>query len=729
MLGQAVETARQIHQLLATLGLAGHPDLLRCCSRRGTRKALTKVIYRCDLPAQYYDLTKASRLDEVIKAKEKQVVQDSTQLRRKAAVTWDAVIAKALTQYLQAGCSRCIGVESGRRPCFSIDLDSFRSVEFIPLTDVLNNSPLNPEAYKNKLPRLGSRVFFSPLATKQYSRLRRAPHAAAVGASLIQQDYILCLVHEAAESSSGEYSLAINQFSSNSSVDETRTDAEEVNPVWVLSNVSSVHLDAGGMDSFLEWNHVPGSVFYTIKGWAVDNSSDLRCLSNISEAMLHNGAVLQFDSEGIADVAQMLADMPTDEFPTFATDCSEVRLLEELRKKGFVAAGDSYDVGIDYLLLPAGMRQLQWGPSLCNPLPIVSNKGIESSKHALTTSCLHGLLQLVADGWIWQPMPTKKIRNLEPYKMDEVKFFFSSSIEIDVNYVRCLLLADHLLQKGYPCLPHGLTNKNYLHVLNGTLSPKALLQLASTPARTSKQASSKSAAALEDDADVYAGYAYKVDKAIQNKVTSLMPSVACKSGGSAPVRLKPLPSTRATSEAPLYFERQVGAHCGLHALNNVCGACTGLQTFSLDDIADGIRTLKEEHARDGLPWNARDHVSLSGDYSLALLQWVLQRRLVKKAAASQFAATNLMSRATPEQLVAVDLAGGLVHVPSASDPTNGHWVAFAKHQDAPTTFWWMDSVTGFEKCSLDALQERLATHRFVLTSFCSVSLVTVNGNG
>jgi hypothetical protein len=91
-----------------------------------------------------------------------------------------------------------------------------------------------------------------------------------------------------------------------------------------------VHLDAGGMDSLLEWNHVPGSAFYTIKGWAVDNSSDLHCLSNILEAMLHNGAVLQFDSEGIADVAQMLADMPTDEFPTFATDCSEVRLLEEL---------------------------------------------------------------------------------------------------------------------------------------------------------------------------------------------------------------------------------------------------------------------------------------------------------------------------------------------------------------------------------------------------------------
>ena len=716
LMGQAVEAARQVHQLPATLGLAGHPDLLRCCNVRETRKSLTKVIYRCDLPAQYYDLTRASRLDEAIKAKEKQVVQDSTQLHRKAAVTWDAVLAKALTYYLQAGCSRCVGVESGRRPCFSTDLDRFRSITLTPLTDVLENLQLTPEAYRNKLPRVGSQVFFSPLASKQYSRLHRAPHAAAVGASLIRQDCILCLVHEVVKTSSGEYVLAINQFSSNSGIDESRSGLEEVHPVWVLSNVSSTHLDDGGMDLFLEWEHTPGSVLYTIKGWALDNASDLRRLSNILDAMLQNGAVLCFDSEGVADVAKMLADMPTDEFITFATDCSEeVRLLEELRKEGFAAAGDSYEVGFDYILLPKCLQQLQWGPCLSNPTPVLSNQGpFESSKHASSTSSLHGLLQLAADGWIWQPMPTKKMRNNEPYKADGLKFFFSSSVEVDVSYIRCLLLADHLFQKGYTCLPHGLSNKQYSQVLNGSLSPKDLLQLASTPARTSKQVSSKSAAALQDDADVYAGYACDVDKAIHNKVASLMPRVARKSGGSAPVHSKPLP--RASSDVPLYFERQVGAHCGLHALNNVCGARTGLQSFSLDDVADGIRTLQEEYRRDGLPWNARDHVSLFGDYSLALLQWVLQRRLVKKATAAQFTATNLLSLVLPEQLVAVDLLGGLVHVPSAGNPTNGHWVAFAKRQDqdASTTFWWMDSITGFEKCSLDTLQKRLATCRFVL---------------
>ena len=140
---------------------------------------------------------------------------------------------------------------------------------------------MKPEAHRNKLPLIASQVFFSPLASKQYSRLRRAPHAAAVGASLIRQDCILCLVHEVVKTNSGEYVLAINQFSSNSGIDESRSDLEQVHPVWVLSNVSSAHLDDSGMDLFLEWEHAPGSVLYTIKGWAVDNASDLRRLSNI----------------------------------------------------------------------------------------------------------------------------------------------------------------------------------------------------------------------------------------------------------------------------------------------------------------------------------------------------------------------------------------------------------------------------------------------------------------
>jgi hypothetical protein len=167
------------------------------------------------------------------------------------------------------------------------------------------------------------------------------------------------------------------------------------------------------------------------------------------------------------------------------------------------------------------------------------------------------LLQLAVDGWIWQQVPAKKMRNNEPYKADGLKFFFSSGVEVDVNYIGCLLLADHLFQKGYACLPHGLSNKQYSQVLSGSLSPKDLLQLASTPARTrtSKQASSKSAAALQDDADVYAGYACNVDKAIHDKVTSLMPLVARKSGGSAPVHSKPLPrasSGKSGGSAPVH---------------------------------------------------------------------------------------------------------------------------------------------------------------------------------
>ena len=169
---------------------------------------------------------------------------------------------------------------------------------------------------------------------------------------------------------------------------------------------------------------------------------------------------------------------------------------------------------------------------------------------------------------------------------------------------------------------------------------------------------------------------------------------------------------------PRYFEEQVGAHCGLHALNNVCGSCTGLQTFTIEDVIDGLRTLQEEHARDDMVWDVRAHVSASGDYSLTLLQWLLQRRLVKHPAAQQYAASNLRDRCTDLELTAQDLLGGIVHIPAERDPTHGHWVSFAR-QDLPGTFWWMDSRDGFEQCDTAALQAQLHGRNFVRLLACS----------
>ena len=66
--------------------------------------------------------------------------------------------------------------------------------------------------------------------------------------------------------------------------------------------------------------------------------------------------------------------------------------------------------------------------------------------------------------------------------------------------------------------------------------------------------------------------------------------------------------------------------CGLHALNNALSSATGRRVFSIEHVSDGLETLRAEHARDGLPWRVKDHASPSGDYSLVLLQWLLQNR-------------------------------------------------------------------------------------------------------
>ena len=154
--------------------------------------------------------------------------------------------------------------------------------------------------------------------------------------------------------------------------------------------------------------------------------------------------------------------------------------------------------------------------------------------------------------------------------------------------------------------------------------------------------------------------------------------------------------------------------CGLHALNNICGTCAARQTFTTEDVADGLHTLQQEYSRDGLRFDIREHARPSGDYSLALLQWMLQRRLVCKPLEVQFVATNLRRNCREEELMAEDLVGGLVHMPSPLDPQDGRWVAFSAHRlrNQFQHFWWLDSARGFQAVSLHQLVALLSEKNF-----------------
>ena len=63
-----------------------------------------------------------------------------------------------------------------------------------------------------------------------------------------------------------------------------------------------------------------------------------------------------------------------------------------------------------------------------------------------------------------------------------------------------------------------------------------------------------------------------------------------------------------------YFERQSGAYCGMHAINNILGA----PAFTIDDME---RACREVEAETGEPisW----HMSSSGDYSLSAIAKVI----------------------------------------------------------------------------------------------------------
>jgi hypothetical protein len=130
-------------------------------------------------------------------------------------------------------------------------------------------------------------------------------------------------------------------------------------------------------------------------------------------------------------------------------------------------------------------------------------------------------------------------------------------------------------------------------------------------------------------------------------------------------------------------------------------------------MADAIKTLEEEFQRDGCPWVLRDHVSVSGDYSLQLLQWLLLRHSADCQEGYYFTSSNLidLEHIAPQALQAQTLAGGLVHLPRQDNKHHGHWVCFTRHGKSAleSSYFWMDSTSGFQAMSKTDLELKLST--------------------
>ncbi len=784
LLQEVLAEVRSEVDLIALFGLSAHPDL-QAGAHRGRRrfsKDFVRVIYRNDLWSQYLDLKHATRVDGIVRDKEKQAAHNKAKPQK---VTWNSVLTRALAVYLGSKNESCfcyswdtqaapsakltamdaLAASRSTQSCHPIS-DSDRRVPLqthdttsmpapLPLPLSQSQSQVQP-LHHNVLPQArlavpprvvpsenkpvnsnivaaaasdiaftnatalseptgavdsttdnnlnlstseifktkdgGSRFFFTPLRGRHFHTLHRVPHSAAAATPLLQSEDVLCLLHTSVDGNDGTVAAVCVS-------DEAADGSHRMNSVWVLSNVSATQLQLG--DPFLlEWSHVPGKTLLTIGPTHGCDFNRLCKVSALLDRFFQFGAVLPNDEDGVPDVQKLLRSMPQDDFCEICSTEEDTQLIKLLLERGYVAEGHLFELGFDFVLLPKGINEIKCGSFLQNPTPVLQPRWTAPISEL---SLLHTLLNLTASGWQWHPLSLKDQRTRAPYVPNGPKIFYSSGIDVDLNYTKTLLSSQRLFENGCPSVPHGLSSAQYLAILDGSAAPETFAQQRRRKVKSIE---------FENDVELYAFGAKELKVDVVKTAANLTQHLKLLDGN--------LEQTKAKKDVPIqkpkYFETQVGAMCGLHALNNICGTCTAKQTFTTEDVADGLQTLEEEFRRDGLPFSIREHARPSGDYSIALLQWMLQRRLVCKPLEVQFVATNLRHNCTSEELVAEDLVGGLVHMPSPLDPQSGHWVAFSAHRlhnQQIKHYWWLDSLKGFHAINLHQLVDALSNKNFV----------------
>ena len=101
-------------------------------------------------------------------------------------------------------------------------------------------------------------------------------------------------------------------------------------------------------------------------------------------------------------------------------------------------------------------------------------------------------------------------------------------------------------------------------------------------------------------------------------ITAPTPTLKQSSEAAPKARARPLPAPAPSPRWSGYFEQQVEARCGLHALNNLIGE----QLFFEDDLTHALETFLEENG--DLQDTVSDHVQEGGWYSSEVLATALQ---------------------------------------------------------------------------------------------------------
>ena len=108
-------------------------------------------------------------------------------------------------------------------------------------------------------------------------------------------------------------------------------------------------------------------------------------------------------------------------------------------------------------------------------------------------------------------------------------------------------------------------------------------------------------------------------EAVMKKLTSgsTPPASSSTSSGNDAVS-----NPQLLEEYPSHFEHQVGAHCGLHALNNALG----MDFLSVEDMRNACASYLAETAFEGNPEPRHMHANENGWYSEAVMTFALRQK-------------------------------------------------------------------------------------------------------
>ena len=108
-------------------------------------------------------------------------------------------------------------------------------------------------------------------------------------------------------------------------------------------------------------------------------------------------------------------------------------------------------------------------------------------------------------------------------------------------------------------------------------------------------------------------------KAVMKKLTSGSKPSASSSTSSGNDAVS---NPQLLDEYPSHFEHQVGAHCGLHALNNALG----MDFLSVEDMRNSCVAYLAETAFEGNPEPMHMHANENGWYSEAVMTFALRQK-------------------------------------------------------------------------------------------------------